>query len=302
MVGAFNATINSIITSLSLVTDGDTSTATGRQVLALDALLRIDAVHAAGAADLLAAATQSNEAAIVAYAADQRSASVLEAEFATYASPTQLDEYGLIKGAYVQRLGDDFVLAFANSPTTALANLTPSSLYPQLISYLQLGGLVEAKIVGAVTDAAKDDQRTNEIAAYAFAGAALLILLLAILLSWLSIRSVTRSLRGVAIAAGRAAQRSETSLRRVADDHTESVEHSTLEALPVADRTEVGDFARAFVRAQRAAATIVERQAAGRRNLAQMTGTAAGQRPARCPAGEHHRSTGTVAGRPGSPR
>jgi len=274
VVDAFTASINSIITSLSLVTDADTSTAAGRQVLALDALLRIDAVHAAGAADLLAAATQSNEAAIVGYAADQRSATVLEAEFATYASPAQLDEYGLVKNAYVQRLGDSFVSAFATSPSVALANLTPSTLYPQLISYLQLGGLVEAKVVGAVTDAAKDDQRTNQIAAYVLAGAALLILLLAILLSWLSIRSVSRSLRGVATAAGRVADRSETNLRRVADDHTESVEHSTLEALPVADRTEVGDFARAFVRAQRAAATIVERQAAARRNLAQMTGTA----------------------------
>jgi signal transduction histidine kinase len=274
VVDAFRATITSIITSLSLATDADTSTAIGRQVLALDALLRIDAAHAAGAADLLAAATQSNEAAIVDYAADQRSANVLEAEFAAYASPAQLDEYGLVTGAYVQRLGDSFVSAFANSPSAALANLTPSTLYPQLVSYLQLGGLVEAKIVGAVTDAAQDDQRSNRIAAYVLAGAALLIALLAILLAWLSIRSVSRSLRGVAIAAGRVADRSEMNLRRVADDHTESVEHSTLEALPVADRTEVGDFARAFVRAQRVAATIVERQAAARRNLAQMTGTA----------------------------
>ena len=274
VVDAFSATINSIITSLSLATAADTSTVAGRQVLALDALLRIDAVHAAGAADLLAAATQSNEAAIVDYAADQRSATVLEAEFATYASPQQLDAYGIVKNAYVQRLGDSFVSAFANSPSVALANLTPSTLYPQLVSYIQLGGLVEAKIVGAVTDAATNNQRTNQVTAYALAGAALLILLLAILLAWLSIRSVSRSLRGVATAAGWVADRSETSLRRVADDHTESVEYSTLEALPVADRTEVGDFARAFVRAQRAAATIVERQAAARRNLAQMTGTA----------------------------
>jgi signal transduction histidine kinase len=158
--------------------------------------------------------------------------------------------------------------------STALANLTPNTLYPQLISYVQLGGLVEAKIVGDVTAAARHEQHTNEIAAYVLAGAALLILLLAILLSWLGIRSVSRSLRGVSIAAARAAEGSETELRRVADDRTESVDHSTLEALPVDARTEVGDFARAFVRAQRGAATVVARQAAARRNLAQMTGTA----------------------------
>jgi signal transduction histidine kinase len=274
VVDAFSATINSIIASLSLVTDADTSTAVGRQVLALDALLRIDAVHAAGAADLLAAATHSNEAAIVDYAADQRSATVVEAELTAYASPAQIDLYGLVKGAYIQRLGDSFASAFANSPSTALANLSPNTLYPQLVSYLQLGGLVETKIVGDVTTAARHEQRTNEIAAYVLAGAALVILLLAILLSWLGIRSVSRSLRGVSIAAARAAERSETELRRVADDRTESVDHSTLEALPVDARTEVGDFARALVRAQRGAATIVERQAAARRNLAQMTGTA----------------------------
>ena len=238
-------------------------------MLALDALLRVDAVHAAGAADLLAAATHSNEAAIVDYAADQRSATVAEAELTAYASPAQMDLYGLVKGAYIQRLGDSFVSAFANSPSTALANLTPITLYPQLISYVQLGGLVEAKIVGDVTAAARHEQHTNEIAAYVLAGAALLILLLAILLSWLGIRSVSRSLRGVSIAAARAAEGSETELRRVADDRTESVDHSTLEALPVDACTEVGDFARAFVRAQRGAATVVARQAAARRNLAQ---------------------------------
>ena len=289
VVDAFSATINSIIASLSLATNADTSTAAGRQVLALDALLRIDAVHAAGAADLLAAATHSNEAAIVDYAADQRSATVVEAELTAYASPAQMDLYGLVKGAYIQRLGDSFVSAFANSPSTALANLTPNTLYPQLISYVQLGGLVEAKIVGDVTAAARHEQHTNEIAAYVLVGAALVILLLAILLSWLSIRSVSRSLRGVSIGAARAAERSEVELRRVADDRIESVDHSTLEALPVDARTEVGDFARAFVRAQRGAATVVERQAAARRNLAQMTGTA-GRRSAQLVA----RQTGII--------
>ena len=219
----------------------------------------------------------------------QRAQFEAEEQELKYASPAQMDLYGLVKGAYIQRLGDSFVSAFANSPSTALANLTPNTLYPQLISYVQLGGLVEAKIVGDVTAAARHEQHTNEIAAYVLVGAALVILLLAILLSWLSIRSVSRSLRGVSIGAARAAERSEVELRRVADDRIESVDHSTLEALPVDARTEVGDFARAFVRAQRGAATVVERQAAARRNLAQMTGTA-GRRSAQLVA----RQTGII--------
>jgi signal transduction histidine kinase len=280
VVDAFSTTINSIIASLSLATSADTSTTAGRQVLALDALLRIDAVHAAGAADLLAAAANRDEASIVQYAADQRSAAALENELAAYASPAQIDLYGLVRNAAVQRLGDSFVASFTNSPTATVATLRPATLYPQLTPYVQIGGLVEAKIVRDVTTAAANEQRTSQIAAYVLGAATLVILLLALLLSWLGIRSVSRSLNGVATAARRAADRSEVELHRVADDHTGSVDHSTLEALPVAARTEVGDFARAFVRAQRSAATVVEQQAAARRNLAQMTGTA-GRRSAR---------------------
>jgi signal transduction histidine kinase len=280
VVDAFSTTINSIIASLSLATSADTSTAAGRQVLALDALLRIDAVHAAGAADLLAAAATRDEASIVAYAADQRSAAALENELAAYASPPQMDLYGLVRNAAVQRLGDSFVASFASSPTATIATLHPATLYPQLTSYVQIGGLVEAKIVRDVTTAAGNAQRTSRIDAYVLGGATLVILLLALLLSWLGIRSVSRSLSGLATAARRAADRSEVELHRVADDHAESADHVTLEALPVAARTEVGDFARAFVSAQRSAATVVEQQAAARRNLAQMTGTA-GRRSAR---------------------
>jgi signal transduction histidine kinase len=274
VVAAFNTTIDSIVASLSLATDADTSTATGREVLALDTLLRIDALHAAGAANLLTAVARQTESAIIDYAATQHAAGVLEGELSAYASPAQIDLYALVAGAYVQRLGDSFVSAFASSPRTTVANMSAGVLYPQLMSYLQLGGLVEAKIVADVTAAATREQRTNRIDAYAVAAGALLILLLVILLSWLGVRSVSRSLAGVASAAGQAADRAEVELRRVADDHVEAIEYLSLDALPVAARTEVGDFARVFVRAQRAAATIVERQAAGRRNLAQMTGTA----------------------------
>jgi hypothetical protein len=60
----------------------------------------------------------------------------------------------------------------------------------------------------------------------------------------------------------------------VVDDETETADHVPMDALPVADRNEVGELARVFVGAQRTATAIVERQAGARRNLAQMSGNA----------------------------
>jgi signal transduction histidine kinase len=274
VVTAFSATIGSIIDSLPLAGVADTSTATGRQVLALDALLRIDALHAAGAADLLAASADRTEAAIVDYAATQRGAAALESQLRSYASPAQLSLYAVVTSAYVQRVGDGFVSSFTDSPRSTVATLSPDDLYPMLASYLQLGGLVEAKIIRDVTSAARHAQRNNQVQALTVAGFALLVLLVTLLLSGLGVRSIGRSVRGLAGALGRAADRSEVELRRVADDHVETASTAGLDELPISARSELGDIAREFARAQRGAAAVVERQAATRRNVSAMTETA----------------------------
>src|SRR5262249_49189670 len=69
VVTAFSATLESIVGSLSLASFADTSTASGRQVLALEAMFRIDALHAGSASQLVVASARPTEAAITAYAA-----------------------------------------------------------------------------------------------------------------------------------------------------------------------------------------------------------------------------------------
>lgn len=280
VVTAYSTAIDSIIGSLSLASFADTSTASGQQVLALDAMLRIDGLHTDSASQLLVATAQPTETAIVAYAGSARAAVALERELTVNASAAQQDLYSLVTNGYVERVGDSFLAAFQDSPRTAVAGLTPSQLYPELGEYLQLGRLVEAKIAADVSSAAQAQQRDNLETAYVVAGVAVAIVLLVLLMWWLGIRSLARSLGGLAVVTNRVADRTEMELRRVADDHVESVDRVAFDGLPVGARDEVGDFARVFMRAQRFAAGIVEEQVAARRNLAQMAGTA-GRRGAR---------------------
>ncbi|HEU0242085.1 MAG TPA: ATP-binding protein [Micromonosporaceae bacterium] len=273
-VAAFSAAIEAIIDSLSLPQFADPSTTAGRQVLALDTMLRIDARHAASAADLLVATVQLSEASVVDYAAAAQAAQGLEAQFATYASASQRDLYRIVTTAYVERVGPSFVTAFASAPRSTVATLSPTDLYPQLVSYVQLGRLVEAKIAADVRSAVASQQRGDLIVAYVVAGVTALIVLLMALAAWLVIRSVSRTLGGLALAESDAADHTVTQLRRVADDETEAADHVPIQALPVTAPTEAGDLARVFVRTQRTATSVVERQAAARRNLVQMTGNA----------------------------
>src|SRR5215468_9823706 len=193
VVSAYGAAINSIIGSLSLSSYADTSTASGRQVLALDAMLRIDGLHAASASQLLVATAQPTETFIVAYAGSARAAEALEAELTVNASAAQQDLYSLVTNGYVERVGDSFLAAFEDSPRTAVAGLTPSELYPELGDYLQLGRLVEAKIAADVSSAVQADQHDNLLSAYVVAGVAVAIVLLVLLLWWLGIRSLSKS-------------------------------------------------------------------------------------------------------------
>ncbi|HEY7176625.1 MAG TPA: hypothetical protein VH442_17065, partial [Micromonosporaceae bacterium] len=188
-VAAYGSAIDSIISSLSLARYADATTTAGRQVLALDVLLTIDARHAESASDLLIAAVQKTDASAVDYAAARQAAAALEARFMTYASRAQVALYGTVTAASAERVGGDFVSAFAKSPRDAASSLGPlTALYPRLQSYVALGQLVEAKIAADVSAAMHSEQRGNLIAGYVIAGVALLVVLLMILASWLVIR------------------------------------------------------------------------------------------------------------------
>ena len=83
-------------------------------------------------------------------------------------------------------------------------------------------------------------------------------------------RSVSRPLRRLTTAARGVADLAETELQRVADEDTGPEAVPRLAAITVTSSDEIGDLATAFNRVQSTAASLLERQVAGRRNVAAM--------------------------------
>ncbi len=272
VVTAYDTTIVAIINSLQLASNVDTSTTAGREVLALDALLRIDELNTMGATNLIIAAADPTQQAIISYAGAQQAVDALVGRFESYASPAQIQLYGLVTDAYTERTGPGFDAAFDSSPKVTVAMMSPTSLYPQFLSYVALGRFVETKIVADVTSAVGGQENDDLILAWVTGGVATLVVLLVAGLSVLVARSIVRSLSQLSSSADRTARIAEVELERVADDESEQVGPVRLDPLEVGGEDEFGEVARAFQRVQLTAAALVERQAASRRNVAQMFG------------------------------
>ncbi len=96
---------------------------------------------------------------------------------------------------------------------------------------------------------------------------------LAVLLVWLAVavgRSISRPLRRLTVAAGQVADLAQAELMRVADADPREEQVPRLAAVRVDSQDEVGELASAFNRVQNTAALLLERQLAGRRNVASM--------------------------------
>ena len=272
VLAEYNKTIVGIIDALHLADGVDTSTTAGREVLALDALLRIDELNTLAATQLLAAAHDPTQTAIVSYASTQQTVKSLIGRFNSYASPTQIELYGLVNDAYAERTGPGFATDFNSEPKLTVSMMSTSALYPQFTSYVALGRFVETKIAADVTGAVSSQQRGDLTLAYVTIGIAVLVVLLVAALSVLVARSVVRSLSQLTGSADRTARIAEAELERVADDESELPEPVHLDPLELTADDEFGEVARAFQRVQHTAAALVERQVASRRNVAQMFG------------------------------
>lgn len=272
VVNAYDQAIVRIIDAMQLADGVDTSSTAGREVLALDALLRIDELNTLAATELLIAAHDPSQAAIVAYAGTQQAVTALTGRFESFASPAQIELYGLVKGAYAERTGPGFARDFNAAPKVTVAMMSTDALYPQFTSYVALGRFVETKIAADVTAAVSSQQRRDLTLAYFTIGIAILIALVVAALSVLVARSVVRSLSQLTSSANRTARIAEAELERVADEESEMPEPVHLDPLDITAEDEFGDVARAFQRVQHTAAALVERQVASRRNVAQMFG------------------------------
>ncbi|MCX5067937.1 nitrate- and nitrite sensing domain-containing protein [Micromonospora lupini] len=272
VMDAFGPVNRGLIESLRLVYSVDTETLPGRQVLALDGLLRADeGLGACATLSILVKAIGSPDT-TAGYVACIAALQVDNLRFRTLITPEQLKVAQLNDAAVAARTSPDFLITSARDPAGAVRDVPMDALFPAVRTMIRLGQFVEKKLVADVLAEVKADQRRALTAAYLVGAAAALILALVVLLSAAVARTVARPLSQLTRSADRVARVAEAELVRVTDDETEHVQSVRLEPVVIRSSDEIGDLARAFDRVQNTAAQLVERQVAGRRNVAQMFG------------------------------
>ncbi|MET8281202.1 nitrate- and nitrite sensing domain-containing protein [Micromonospora sp. NPDC005174] len=272
VMDAFGPVNRELIGSLRLVFSVDTETLPGRQVLALDGLLRADeGIGACATLSILVKAIGTPDT-TAGYVACIAALQVDNARFRSLITPEQLKVAQLNDAAVAARTSPDFLITSARDPAGAVRDVPMEALFPAVRTMIRLGQFVEKKIVADVLAEVKADQRRALTAAYLVGAAAALILALVVLLSAAVARTVARPLTQLTRSADRVARVAEAELVRVTDDETERVQPVRLEPVVIRSSDEIGELARAFDRVQNTAAQLVERQVAGRRNVAQMFG------------------------------
>ncbi|MEV1318533.1 nitrate- and nitrite sensing domain-containing protein [Micromonospora arborensis] len=272
VMDAFGPVNVGLIESLRLVFGVDTDTLPGRQVLALDGLLRADeGLGACATLSLLVKAIGSPDT-TTGYVACIAALQVDNLRFRSLITPEQLKVAQLNDAAVAARTSADFLVTSARDPASAVRDVPMEALFPAVRTMIRLGQFVEKKLVADVLTEVTAEQRRALTAAYLVGAAAALILTLVVLLSVAVARTVARPLTRLTRSADRVARVAEAELVRVTDDEGESPQPVRLEPVDIRANDEIGDLARAFDRVQNTAARLVERQVAGRRNVAQMFG------------------------------
>ncbi|MET8356705.1 sensor histidine kinase [Micromonospora sp. NPDC005171] len=272
VMDAFGPVNKGIIESLRLVVGVDTDTLPGRQVLALDGLLRADeGLGACATLSLLVKAIGTPDT-TAGYVACIAALMVDNSRFRSLITPEQLTVAQLNDAAVAARTSPDFLVRSARDPAAAVRDVPLEALFPAVRTMIRLGQFVEKKLVADVLAEVTAEQRRALTAAYLVGAVAVLILTLVVLLSVAVARTVARPLTRLTRSADRVARVAEAELVRVTDDESEKPQAVRLEPVDIRAKDEIGDLARAFDRVQNTAAQLVERQVAGRRNVAQMFG------------------------------
>ncbi|MGN9766791.1 nitrate- and nitrite sensing domain-containing protein [Micromonospora sp. SD12] len=272
IMAAYGPVNTALIESLRLPFGVDTETAAGRQVLALDGLLRADEGLAACATLIVLVKATGAPRASASYVACMAALRVDNQRFRSLITPEQFALARLNDAAVAARTSADFLHTSALDPAGATRDIPLDALFPSVRSMITFGQFIEKKLVADVIAEVTRQQRRALTEAYLVGGVATLILAVVVLLSAAVARTVARPLTRLTRSADRVARVAEAELTRVADDETEGVAPVRLDPVDVRARDEIGDLARAFDRVQSTAARLVERQVAGRRNVAQMFG------------------------------
>ncbi|WP_036373212.1 sensor histidine kinase [Micromonospora sp. ATCC 39149] len=272
VMDAFAPLSLALIDSLRLAWQVDTTTPAGQQVLALDLLLRADESLGACSTLIVLVKATNDPKTVASYVACMAALRVDTIRFRSLITPEQLALALLNDTAVAARTSPTFVADSARNPVAAVAAVPLDTLFLSVRSVITIGQFVEKKIAADVTTQVRAEQRRALAAAWVVGGTAALVLLAVVLLSMVVARLVARPLTRLTRSADRVARAAEAELVRVVDDESENVPPVHLDPIDTLGRDEIGDLARAFDRVQTTAARLVERQVAGRRNVAQMFG------------------------------
>ncbi len=273
VINDFTNVVTPIIDALGLTRQADLTTAAGRQVFALDSVLRTDDMISQASGLLTTAVVTKQPGFVGLFSQKLTELQVVVIRFGSFATVPQTELYLLAQESFVSRAGRDFFVIAATDPAKAIETLNVTSLFPSLRSVIVLGRFLENRIEADVTAAVSEARQAATRTAYVVSGLSLALLILVFALSILMARAVARPLQRLTVSAERIAGAASTELERVADDDAaEAVRPIRLDPVDVQARDEIGDLARAFERVQSTAAQLVERQIAGRRNVAQMFG------------------------------
>lgn len=272
VIDEFAPLLDEMIGSFQLVRNADPDTEAGRQLIALDALLRMDESNTESTALLAGMAGGDVAGHFVRYHEERAEYGTYLDRFESFATGGEKELYDLVEAAFQDRLGKDFDEKFDADPATTMAALPIARLFPALRSFAVLGGFVKKRLADEVT-ALVAEQRQRQLTIAYVVGALVLFVLLAVLVLVAAVaRAVAVPLTQLSRAAERVAEAGETELRRIADDESETIEPVSFEVLDLDSQDEIGDLARVFERVQNTASQLVERQVMSRRNVAEMFG------------------------------
>ncbi|MDG4794249.1 nitrate- and nitrite sensing domain-containing protein [Micromonospora sp. WMMD1082] len=272
VIGAYGPIHLALIDSLRLPYDVDTRSPAGRQVLALDGILRKSEGLSNGGAMIVLVAVAPDPQLATAFVANMATLQSESNQMLGLLTPEQQALVGIEQTAIDARTSPEFLQQSALDPVGAVADTPVEALFPTISSLITLGQFVEKKLVADVTAEVRAQRQAALAGAYWVAGLVTLTLIVVVLLALAIGRTVTGPLTRLTRSADRVARVAESELVRVADDETDNAQPVRLDPINVRARDEIGDLARAFERVQSTAARLVERQAASRRNVAQMFG------------------------------
>src|SRR4051794_18554006 len=273
VINDFTTIVTPIIDALGLTRQADLTTAAGRQVVALESVLRTDDMISQASALLTTAVGTKQPGFVALFSQKLVELQVVVIRFGSFATVPQTELYLLAQESFASRVGRDFFTIAAVDPARAVGTLNITSLFPSLRSVVVLGRFLENRIEADVTAAVTDRRKAATRTAYVVSGLSLALLLVVFGLSILMARAVARPLQRLTVSAERIARAASAELERIADDDAaEAARPIRLDPVDVQARDEIGDLARAFERVQSTAVQLVERQIAGRRNVAQMFG------------------------------